>query len=156
MSRPQPGNVPRRVIGPLLAVGESSIDIIIPRTVGEAQFVPREYQRQRTSPIQYPSHVFFDAIRVGGWHIPIEETAQSESTTAPAIEGRGGRRRRWCQIDVSRWLWRGRRAALRGGMVDGVKRERLREGRRLRTMGGGGGGRRSQRRRLLWCFFIEG
>ena len=43
-----------------------------------------------------------------------------------------------------------------GGMVDGVKRERLREGRCLRTMDGGGGGRRSQRQRLLWCFFIEG
>ena len=30
--------------------------------------------------------------------------------------------------------------APRGPMVDGVKRERLREGRRLRTMGGGVGG----------------
>ena len=67
----------------------------------------------------------------------------------------GGRRRRWCRIDVSRWLWRGRRAAPMRGMVDGVKRERLVEGRRLRTMGGAGGGRQSQRRRLLWCFFIE-
>jgi hypothetical protein len=33
-------------------------------------------------------------------------------------------------------------AAPRGSMVDGVVKERLREGRRLRTMGGGGGGRR--------------
>ncbi len=41
-------------------------------------------------------------------------------------------------------------------MVDGVMREQLCKGRRLRTMGGGGGGRRSQRQRLLWCFFIEG
>jgi hypothetical protein len=31
-------------------------------------------------------------------------------------------------------------AAPMGGMVDGVKRERLHEGRHLRTMGGGGGG----------------
>ena len=31
-------------------------------------------------------------------------------------------------------------AAPMGGMVDGVAREQLREGRRLRTMGGGGGG----------------
>jgi hypothetical protein len=34
----------------------------------------------------------------------------------------------------------------RGGrMVDGVVMERLREGRRLRTIGGGGGGRRVER-----------
>ncbi len=33
-------------------------------------------------------------------------------------------------------------AAPRGSMVDGVVMERLREGRRLRTMGGSGGGRR--------------
>ena len=36
----------------------------------------------------------------------------------------------------------GGEATPRWRMVDGVVRERLREGRRLRTMGGGGGGRR--------------
>ena len=56
----------------------------------------------------------------------------------------GGHRRWWCRIDVLRWLWRGRRAAPRGGMVDGVVRERPREGRRLQMMSGGGGGRRSR------------
>ena len=42
-----------------------------------------------------------------------------------------------------------------GGMVDGVKRERLREGRRLRTMGGGGGGRRSRRWQQLRSIFFR-
>ena len=41
----------------------------------------------------------------------------------------------------------GEGAAPRGPMVDGVKRERLHEGRRLQTMGGSVGGRRVQPRR---------
>jgi len=43
------------------------------------------------------------------------------------------------------WQWRG--SGANGGMVDGVKRERLHKGRRLRAMGGDGGGRPIRMRR---------
>ncbi len=55
---------------------------------------------------------------------------------------------RWCgRIGRCGGCGGGEGAALRGAMVDGVKRERLREGRQLRTMGGGVGGRRVWPRR---------
>ena len=42
-----------------------------------------------------------------------------------------------------------------GGMVDGVVRERLREGRRLRAMGGGRGGRPIRPRRAGAEIFMD-
>jgi hypothetical protein len=51
----------------------------------------------------------------------ILESVHPDNDVVVSRAAAGGRRRRWCQIDVSRWLWRGRRAALRGGWLMGSR-----------------------------------
>jgi hypothetical protein len=65
------------------------------------------------------------------------DDGQLPGGASTSAEAAGGRRRRCAGIRRC-----GDGAAPRGGVVDGVVMERLRKGRRLRTMGGGGGGRR--------------
>jgi hypothetical protein len=70
--------------------------------------------------------------------------------------GRGvrrGGRKQWCgRITRCGGCGGGEGAALRGPMVNGVKRERLREGHQLQTMGGIMGGRRVWPRRAGWKY----
>ena len=70
--------------------------------------------------------------------------------------GRGvrrGGRQQWCgRITRCGGCGGGEGAALGGPMVDGVKRERLREGHQLQTMGGSMGGRRVWPRRAGWKY----
>jgi hypothetical protein len=81
----------------------------------------------------------------------------AQKASAPGVGQRPGRasflakaaggRRRWCRIGVCSSVGGEGGSGAEGPMVDGVEGERLREGRRLRTIGGGGGGRRVWPRR---------
>ena len=68
------------------------------------------------------------------------DDGQLPGGASTSAEAAGGRRRRCAGIGRCGGCGGGDGAAPRGGVVDGVVMERLRKGRRLRTMGGGGGG----------------